>query len=181
MGDESDGRDGRTASANLGDWTRRLREGALTAAEYVDAIDASALNTEVGFAAEHVRRYIASAGQDDGWDGPRPILILYTKGRKSGGVRRNPLLFFERGGERFVIGSKGGSDKHPAWLLNLRDDSGVHVRVNAEIYAARAELVGDAERTVLWSELVERYPMFAQYQASTKRQIPLVRLVPIED
>ena len=163
---------------NIGDWTRRLRTQPPTAVQYVDAIDANALTTVVGFAAEHVRRYIASAGADDGWDGPRPILILYTKGRRSGGVRRSPLLFFERGGERFVIGSKGGDDKPPAWFLNLRDDPQVHVRVMADAYAAQAQILDDAQRDALWPELIARYPMFAQYQAATARPIPMVRLVP---
>ena len=178
MGEEADKSERGTAT-HVGDWTRRLRREPTAVVEYVDAIDRNALSTEVGFAAEHVRRYISSNGQDDGWDGPRPILILYTKGRRSGGIRRNPLLFLEHGGERYVIGSKGGDSKHPAWFLNLFDDPSVHVRVMAEVYAARAEIVTDAQRSALWPELVARYPMFAQYQAATTRQIPLVRLVQI--
>ncbi len=163
---------------NVGDWTRRLRKEPSTVVEYVDAIDRDALDTAEGFSAEHVRRYIASSGQDDGWDGPRPILILYTKGRRSGGVRRNPLLYFDHDGQRYVIGSKGGSETPPAWLLNLLADPDVHVRVMADVYAARAQIVDGAQRSALWGELVAQYPMFAQYQALTTRQIPLVRLVP---
>jgi deazaflavin-dependent oxidoreductase (nitroreductase family) len=167
----------RASAAHVGDWTRRLRREPSRVVEYVDEIDRNALATEVGFAAEHVRRYIASNGADDGWEGPRPILILYTKGRKSGGIRRSPLLFLEHGGERYVIGSKGGDPKHPAWFLNLLGDPDVHVRVMADVYAARAEVVDDATRARIWPELVARYPMFAQYQAATTRQIPLVRLI----
>jgi len=167
----------RANATHVGDWTRRLRRESSKAVEYVDEIDRNALATEVGFAAEHVRRYIASSGADDGWEGPRPILILYTKGRKSGGIRRSPLLFLEHGGQRYVIGSKGGDPRHPAWFLNLLGDPDVHVRVMADVYAARAEVVDDATRARIWPELVARYPMFAQYQAATTRQIPLVRLV----
>lgn len=86
-------RNERTNATHVGDWTRRLRREPPTAVEYVDEIDRNALATEVGFAAEHVRRYVASNGRDDGREGPRLILILYTKGRRSGGIRRNPLLF----------------------------------------------------------------------------------------
>ena len=164
-------------SGGIGDWTRRLRKQPVTRIDHADAIDANAVDSEVGFAAEHVRRYIASAGQDDGWDGPKPILILYTKGRKSGVYRRHPLLMYEHHGERFVIGSKGGDDRPPAWLVNLRADPNVHVRVMAQSYAARAEVVGDVERAAMWPALIARYPMFSSYQAATQRQIPLVRLV----
>ena len=165
----------------LGDWTRRLRKEparkVATIVDQVDAIDTDVLDSAIGFAAEHVRRYIASAGEDDGWDGPKPILILYTKGRKSGRYRRHPLLMFEHQGQRFVVGSKGGEDQPPAWLINLQSDPLVHVRVMAAVYSARAELVSDAARAAMWPTLTRRYPMFAEYQAATTRQIPLVRLI----
>jgi deazaflavin-dependent oxidoreductase (nitroreductase family) len=167
------------SDAGFSDWTRRLRKEPQSVVEYVDAIDANALDGEVGFAAEHVRRYIASGGRDDGWEGPRPILILYTMGRKSGRFRRNPLLFFEQGGARYVIGSKGGDARHPAWFLNLLDTPRVHVRVMADVYEADAQIVSAADRAALWPQLVLRYPMFVDYQAATAREIPLVRLVPV--
>ncbi len=165
----------------LGDWTRRLRKEGdpATVRDRVDAIDAEALDNEVGFAAAHARRYVASNGEDDGWEGPRPILILYTKGRRSGSVRRNPLLYFEHDGHRHVIGSKGGVDGHPSWYLNLRDEPRVHVRVMAEVYEADARTLDDDERAALWPHLVAGYPMFADYQGRTERQIPVVRLEPV--
>ena len=166
-------------STGVGDWTRRIRREPATAVEYVDAIDAAALDNEVGFAAEHARRYIASGGQDDGWDGPRPILVLYTTGRRSGQVRRNPLLFWEHGGDRFVIGSKGGNPAHPAWFLNLLDHPGAQIRVMTEVHQVTAQVVDTQERATLWPLLTASYPMFADYQAATLRQIPLIRLVPI--
>ena len=181
----ADGNAGSSARGHIGDWTRRLRREPSIAetppamATQVHPLDAAAIDSAGGFAAEHVRRYIASAGEDDGWDGPKPILILYTKGRKSGELRRNPLLFFEHGGARFIIGSKGGDAHHPAWFLNLLADANVHVRVLAELYAASAIPVDAQVRAQLWPLIAQRYPMFADYQASTQRQIPLVRLVPV--
>ena len=169
-------------SGNIGDWTRRLRKTPPAVVSALsDVIDADAADSEVGFAAEHVRRYIASKGQDDGWDGPRPIVILYTKGRKSGRMRRHPLLCLEHGGERFVIGSKGGDDRDPAWMVNLRATPRVHVRYMAQLYAADAEVLGEAQRAVIWPELVARFPMFADYQKATKRQIPIVLLSPVPE
>lgn len=165
-------------NSNLGAWIARLREEdpSLTLKDSLDEIDRLALDNAVGFAAEHARRYVATDGADDGWDGPRPILILYTTGRRSGQIRRNPLLFFERDGERYLIGSKGGDDRHPEWYLNLVAQPRVHVRVMAEVYEADARTLAEAERAALWPHLVASYPMFDDYQRATTRAIPVVQL-----
>ena len=165
--------------SNLGAWIAGLREQDATASlkAAVDEIDRAALDNAVGFAAEHARRYIATDGAEDGWEGPRPILILYTTGRRSGQLRRNPLLYFERDGERYLIGSKGGDDHHPEWYLNLVAQPAVHVRVGAEVYEATADTLAEPERAALWPDLVARYPMFEDYQAATSRRIPVLQLV----
>jgi len=164
--------------SNLGAWIARLRndDPSLSLKESLDEIDRVALDNAVGFAAEHARRYVATDGADDGWDGPRPILILYTTGRRSGAIRRNPLLYFEHEGERYLIGSKGGDRRHPEWYLNLVAEPRVHLRVAAEVYEAEARTVVGEERAALWPELVARYPMFDDYQGATTRQIPVVHL-----
>jgi len=164
--------------SDLGRWINRLRQAdpSLTLKDTLDEIDRESLDNAVGFAAEHARRYVATDGVDDGWDGPRPILILYTTGRRSGAIRRNPLLFLEHEGERYLIGSKGGDDRHPEWYLNLVAEPRVHLRVLGEVYEAEARTLDDAERASLWPELVAGYPMFADYQQATSRQIPVVHL-----
>jgi deazaflavin-dependent oxidoreductase (nitroreductase family) len=169
--------------SNLGAWIARLREEdpSLTEKAAVDAIDAEALDNAVGFAAEHARRYIATDGADDGWLGPRPILVLYTTGRRSGRIRRNPLLYFEQDGERYLIGSKGGADQHPEWYLNLCAEPRVHLRVMAEVYEADTRTTSGDERAAVWRELVVGYPMFEDYQRATDREIPLVHLAPRND
>lgn len=106
-------------------WTAGLREPVVRTASTEVAlhpIELDALDSAVPFAAEHARRYIASAGQDDGWAGPRPILLLYTVGRKIGEVRRNPVLYFDHEGKRVIVGSKGGDEAHPRWFSNLVAD-----------------------------------------------------------
>lgn len=164
--------------SNLGAWIARLRQAdpTLTMKDSLDEIDRVALDNAVGFAAEHARRYVATDGLDDGWEGPRPILVLYTTGRRSGQIRRNPLLFFERDGHRYLIGSKGGDHRHPEWYLNLTARPRVHVRVLAEVYEADARTLDDEARAALWPHLVAQYPMFADYQRATTRQIPVVQL-----
>ena len=144
----------------------------------LDPIEAHAVDSAVGFAAEHARRYVASGGLDDGWAGPRPILLLYTRGRRSGTIRRNPLLYFDHGGVRLVVGSKGGDPGHPSWYLNLAEEPRVHVRVMDAFYAATAETLPLEERAAAWPALVAEYPMFERYQRRASRTIPLVRLVP---
>ena len=144
----------------------------------LDAIDADALDSAVGFAAEHCRRYIATSGEDDGWDGPRPILLLYTTGRSSGQTRRNPLLFFDHHDRRYLVASNGGANADPMWFRNLTADPRVHVRVMADVYEATAVVIDAATRAAMWPALVEQYPMFADYQRSTDREIPVIELVP---
>ena len=158
-------------------WTAKLRErtDAPPGVE-LDPIERDAIDSAVPFAAEHARRYIATAGRDDGWDGPRPILLLYTTGRRSGDTRRNPLLYLEHEGERFVVGSKGGDATHPLWFTNLVADPKVHVRVDDDFYPAVAEILGPGERAVIWPVLTAKYDVFAGYQERTEREIPVVRL-----
>ena len=131
--------------SDLGNWIKRLRapdpELGLKAA--VDTIDREALDNAHGFSAEHCGRYIATDGADDGWDGPRPILILYTTGRQSGTTRRNPLLHFDYENRRYLIASYGGAPQHPAWYLNLVAQPLVHLRVMDEVYEASARVLGD--------------------------------------
>lgn len=112
-----------------------------------------------------------------GWDGPRPILILYTTGRKTGTTRRNPLLFFEHKGRRYLIASYGGAPKNPAWFDNLQAHADIHVRVMSEVYAATARVLSGDERAQLWPTLVASYPMFGEYEQNSSRQIPVVEVI----
>jgi deazaflavin-dependent oxidoreductase (nitroreductase family) len=164
--------------SDLRSWIAKLRDPDPTIGlkDRLDEIDRDALDNAHGFAAEHTRRYIATDGTDDGWEGPRPILILYTTGRRTGSLRRNPLLYFEHAGVRHVIGSHGGADADPQWYLNLRAEPRVHVRVGSGVYAATARTLAPEERAEMWPALVAAYPMFAEYQAATRRQIPVVAL-----
>jgi deazaflavin-dependent oxidoreductase (nitroreductase family) len=160
------------------EWTARLREPWSPDGDEIQPhpIETTATDTGVPWAREHARRYIASSGQDDGWDGPRPILLLYTRGRTSGALRRFPLLFFSHDGERFVIASRGGDVRNPDWFLNVVADPHVYVRVDGDFYEADAEILDEAERATLWPLVTERYPVYAGYQQNTGRTIPLIRL-----
>ena len=139
-------------------------------------VERDALDSSFPHTAEHARRYVATGGADDRWLGPRPILILYTRGRRSGQIRRNPLVFLEFDGERYVVGSNGGTAAHPAWFANLRETPEVYVRVMDELYEAVADELNAEERGRVWPKLIEQYPFYASYQQRASREIPLVRL-----
>ena len=107
-----------------------------------------------------------------------PVLLLTTKGRKSGKARTSPLLYL-RDGERFVIvASKGGYPTHPAWYLNLSDDPSVQVEVGAQKLQMRARTASEDERTRYWPKLTAMYKSYEAYQERTDRAIPVVILEP---
>jgi deazaflavin-dependent oxidoreductase (nitroreductase family) len=105
-----------------------------------------------------------------------PTLLLTTTGRRTGRPHTVPLPYFSDGWGKVVIGSFAGSDKHPAWVLNVIADPTVQVQDRAEVCTGRAEIVTGDERAALWADLVQRSPWYADYQQQTSREIPLVRI-----
>lgn len=133
---------------------------------------------------DHLRRYIESNGQDGhffdgssvGASGLIPSLLLTTTGRRSGQQLTMPLFYGETANGYVVIGSKGGSDTHPAWHLNLLADPNARVQVGAAHYAVRARVAAGEERAKLWSQMVALFPPYARYEQATRREIPVVVL-----
>jgi F420H(2)-dependent quinone reductase len=103
-----------------------------------------------------------------------PVALLTTTGRKSGEPRISPLYFHRDGDVVIVAASKGGSDKHPMWYLNLKADSKVQVQIKKEILNLTARDATEEERAKYWPKLVEMYPTYNDYQSWTDRVIPLV-------
>lgn len=106
------------------------------------------------------------------------VLILVTKGRKSGKQRISPLLYFrfEEAGDLVVVASNYGQDHHPAWYLNVVADPNVVVEVRGERFSAMARVVRGDDRTALFDRVVAANSRFATYRASTEREIPIVML-----
>ena len=102
------------------------------------------------------------------------VVVLSTRGRRSGKRRRTPLLAFEDGERLVLIASFGGAPQNPHWLRNLEADP--DVEIDGRPY--RARVADDDERRRLWPRVVERYPGYARYQARTTRTIPLGILEP---
>ena len=106
------------------------------------------------------------------------VLILVTKGRKSGEPRSSPLLYFrfEEADDLIVVASNYGQDRHPAWYLNVAADPTIFVETGGERFAAEAHIAQGQERAALYDKVVAANPRFATYRASTQRQIPVVAL-----
>ena len=119
-----------------------------------------------------------------GWDFMnRPVLELTTTGRKSG-QRRSVILTspVQEGSTIVVVGSRGGTDRHPAWYLNLREQPDVEVSwKGGPRKPMRAHVATPEERQRLWPRVVARYGGYGQYQEGTDREIPLVLLEPVAD
>ncbi len=105
------------------------------------------------------------------------VLLLTTKGSKTGRVRTVPVMYFEDGADRVVIASAGGSPVHPAWFKNLAKDPNVTVEVKGKKYQAKAELAKGEERARIWQKVVAVQPRFDGYAKKTEgREIPVVVL-----
>ena len=123
--------------------------------------------------------YRLSGGRIGGrFPGGAPVLLLTTIGRKSGRPQTAPLLYLQEGEAYVVVGSKGGMPHHPLWVKNLEANPQVEIEVGAQRMTMRARRATDAEKAVLWPRLVAMYPSYADYQARTTRQIPVIILTP---
>ena len=89
-------------------------------------------------AADQVRRYEATDGKEGGENEGKPVVILTTRGRKSGKLRKTPLMTVEHDGEYAVVASLGGAPKHPVWYLNLLADPDVTLQDGAKVMDLRA-------------------------------------------
>ncbi len=127
----------------------------------------------------HIRDYVESGGEKGYlWRG-YPTLLLTTRGRKSGKLRRTGLIFGRDGQNYVVVASKGGAPQHPLWYLNLLDHPEVEIQVGAEKIAGRARPVTPEEKPRLWSLMTGIYPPYLEYQAKTARDIPVVIIEPL--
>jgi deazaflavin-dependent oxidoreductase (nitroreductase family) len=125
---------------------------------------------------EHVQRYVETDGREGhDWQGTR-VLILTTRGRRSGAERRNALIYGRRGSDYLVVASKGGTDQPPAWYLNLEANPEVQVQVLGDRFTARARTATPEERPELWRTMTAEWPAYDEYQRKTKREIQVVIL-----
>ncbi|HEX2322320.1 MAG TPA: nitroreductase family deazaflavin-dependent oxidoreductase [Streptosporangiaceae bacterium] len=104
------------------------------------------------------------------------LLLLTTTGARSGRAKTTPMMFHRDGDRLLVIASNIGAPKHPDWYANLVADPHVVVEVGAKRFEAEAVPLTGSERERLWAMLKESYPFFAEQEAKTRREIPVVAL-----
>jgi deazaflavin-dependent oxidoreductase (nitroreductase family) len=126
---------------------------------------------------EQVETYESSGGQRGNTllDTGLPVIILTTRGNKSGHVRKTPLMRVERDGDYALVASQGGAPTHPVWYRNLKaDPRAVTVQDGPEPFDAEVREVTGDERLAWWERAVAAYPPYAEYQEKTDRTIPVL-------
>lgn len=104
------------------------------------------------------------------------MLLLTTKGRKTGQSRTLPLAYVEYKGEYVVVASNGGADKPPAWWLNLSAAETAVIQVAGEHFSVEWAHAPKDERMEYWRKLQAAIPAYRMYRIRTDREIPIVRL-----
>ena len=126
----------------------------------------------------HVLLYRLSDGRLGTTMRGSPIVILTTRGAKSGVIRRVPVTTLRDGDKFYVIASLGGAPKNPAWFHNLQANPDVELQVKSDHWRARARVLPEPERSEVWQRVITTLPRsrFATYQQKTTRVIPVVEL-----
>ncbi|HCB01781.1 MAG TPA: nitroreductase family deazaflavin-dependent oxidoreductase [Anaerolineae bacterium] len=126
--------------------------------------------------AKHIQDYVNTDGKKGHkWNG-HLTLLLTTRGRKSGVLRRTALIYGTDGDNYLLVASNGGSDSHPNWYLNLMEDPKVELQVGAEKFKAKARVANEKEKPRLWKIMTKVFPTYNRYQKNTEREIPLIIL-----
>ena len=124
--------------------------------------------------ADHVERYLATDGADGFEFNGAQCIILTTTGRKSGSLRRTPLIRVHDGRGYLVVASMGGAPSHQSWYLNLVADPNVTIQDRGEVHEMVARTADPDEKAELWPRAVAQWPDYEAYQKRTERDIPVV-------
>lgn len=131
-----------------------------------------------GWVASHINDYLETNGKKGHlWKGV-PTLLLTTRGRKTGKLRRTALIYGREGDSYVVVGSVGGAKNHPLWYLNLQAEPQVTLQVGPDVIPGRARTANKDERERFWPRLAEIWPDYDNYQKKTRREIPIVIIEP---
>ena len=136
---------------------------------------------------DHVDKYLSSGGKEGHMytltppnSAPItvPSLLLITTGRKSGQKFLFPLFYGRTGDSYIIVASKGGAPDHPGWYKNLLAHPDIEIQVWDKVIPVTAHTGSAAEKQRVWPAMVKEWPDYANYQAGTKRDIPVVFLRP---
>jgi F420H(2)-dependent quinone reductase len=131
------------------------------------------------FVRDQVETYERTGGAEGNTMGGKPVIILTTKGAKSGKLRKTPLMRVEHEGRYAVVASLGGAPQHPVWYHNIVANPEVELQDGTVRKDYRAHEATGAERAQWWDRAVQAWPDYAEYQKKTEREIPVLVLEPI--
>jgi deazaflavin-dependent oxidoreductase (nitroreductase family) len=137
---------------------------------YAQMTDMNDFNTKI------IEEFRANAGTVGGPFEGAPMVLVHHRGAKTGTERVAPLVYQRVGDDVVVFGSKGGAPSHPQWYLNLVANPETTIEVGTETIPVRAEVITGEERDRLYARQAADRPAFAEYQAKTKRRIPVIAL-----
>jgi deazaflavin-dependent oxidoreductase (nitroreductase family) len=132
--------------------------------------DANDFNTTI------IEEFRAKDGKVGGPFEGAPVLLLHTKGAKTGLERVNPLVYQQVGDDIAIFASKGGAPSHPDWYRNVVANPDVTVEIGPDTIPMRAHVASADERAPIWEKQKQDMPGFAAYEAATDREIPVVVL-----
>ncbi|MCB1281463.1 MAG: nitroreductase family deazaflavin-dependent oxidoreductase, partial [Salinibacterium sp.] len=134
------------------------------------------IDNATSWVADHIKAF--DNPDRSSWPDQRgaPLLLLTTKGAKSGLWRRTALIYGEDDGRYLIVASKGGHPNPPGWYVNLSANSEVHLQVRDRTFRAIARTATPEEKPKLWDLMVKIWPDYASYQEKTDRDIPVVIL-----
>ncbi len=148
----------------------------MTTAESGEAVH----DNPTGWVSQHIDEYVETDGRKGHrWNGV-DTLLLTTRGRKSGKLRRTALIYGVDGANYVVVASRGGHRNHPGWYLNLDAEPEVRIQVGPEHFDCLARTASGEERSRLWEMMSEIFPQYRDYQVKTEREIPVVILEPTQ-
>jgi len=155
----------------------------MSPAEHLVLSGAMALNGEYApspaqWVRDQVELYEGSGGTSGTTMRGMPVIIVTTRGARSGKLRKVPLMRVEHDGEYAAVASQGGAPKNPVWYFNLVADPHVEVRDGTVVWAMTAREVSGVEKAIWWQRCVAAFPDYADYQVKTDREIPVFVLAP---
>ncbi|NYT95881.1 nitroreductase family deazaflavin-dependent oxidoreductase [Salinispora sp. H7-4] len=123
-----------------------------------------------------IKEFRENNGQVGGQFAGAPLLLLHTVGARSGQPRLNPVMYQKLDHGYAVFASKAGAPSHPDWYHNLRAHPQVKAEIGTDTFNLVARVAAGDERERIWSAQKEAFPGFAEYEAKTDREIPVVVL-----
>lgn len=131
------------------------------------------------YVAKQVEQYESSGGREGNTMRGVPVIILWTRGKSSGAVRKTPLMRVRDGDRYAVVASQGGAPRHPVWYRNLVADPHVSLQDGEDVRDYIARTATAEERAEWWPKATAVWPDYDAYQRKTDREIPLVILEPV--